>query len=38
MIRGVCTDEAKGVKRVQKFRPTYFTADWTEGVLVQARL
>ena len=38
MTRGVCTDEAKGVKRVQKFRRTYFSADWTDGVLVQARL
>jgi exodeoxyribonuclease-3 len=38
MARGVCTDEAKGVKRVQKFRPIYFTADWTDGALVQARL
>jgi exodeoxyribonuclease-3 len=38
MTRGVCTDEAKGAKRVQKLRPTCFTADWTDGVLVQARL
>ena len=30
MTRGVCIDEAKGVKRAQKFRPTYSTADWTD--------
>ncbi len=35
---GACTDEAKGIQRVRDFRPTYFTADWTDGVLVQVRV
>jgi hypothetical protein len=30
---GAVTDEAKGIRRVRDFRPTYFTADWTDGVL-----
>ncbi|AHC27904.1 hypothetical protein TS71_09190 [Mycolicibacterium neoaurum] len=32
---GAVTDEANGIRRVRDFRPTYFTADWTDGVLVQ---
>ncbi|WP_197373246.1 hypothetical protein [Mycolicibacterium baixiangningiae] len=35
---GACTDEAKDIQRVRDFRPTYFTADWTDGVLVQVRV
>lgn len=35
---GAVTDEAKGIQRVRDFRPTYFTADWTDGVLVQVRV
>lgn len=35
---GACTDEAKGIQRVRDFRPTHFTADWTDGVLVQVRV
>lgn len=35
---GAVTDELKGIRRVRDFRPTYFTADWTDGVLVQVRV
>lgn len=35
---GACDDEAKGIRRVQEFRPDYFTADWSDGVLVQVRV
>ena len=35
---GACDDEAKGIKRVHEFRPDHFTADWTDGVLVQVRV
>ncbi len=35
---GVCTDRVTGVNRMQEFRPTYFTAEWTDGVLVEVRL
>ena len=27
-----------GEKLAQEFRPTYFTAEWSDGVLVQVRL
>jgi exodeoxyribonuclease-3 len=35
---GACTDEAKGIQRARDFRPSHFTADWTDGVLVQVRV
>jgi hypothetical protein len=35
---GTNSDEIKGVRRVQDFQPTYFTADWVDGVLVQVML
>ena len=35
---GASTDAIKGIQRAQDFQPTYFTADWTDGVLVQVRL
>jgi hypothetical protein len=35
---GACTDQVKGVKRVQIFRPTHFTAEWTNGVLAEVRV
>ncbi len=35
---GASTDPIKGIRRTQDFRPTYFTAAWTDGVLVQVRL
>lgn len=37
MTCGVCTDRVTGVNRMQEFRPTYFTAEWTDGVLVEVR-
>ena len=35
---GASTDNTNGIRRVQDFQPTYFTADWADGVLVQVRL
>ena len=35
---GVCTDRVTGAKHVQQFRRTYFTAEWTDSVLVEVRV
>jgi hypothetical protein len=35
---GAVTDQINGIVRAKDFQPTYFTADWTDGVLVQVRL
>ena len=35
---GTNSDHIKGIRRVQDFQPTYFTGDWTDGVLVQVML
>ena len=35
---GTVTDQINGIVRAKDFQPTYFTADWTDGVLAQVRL
>lgn len=38
MLCGNWNDVAKGVKRAQTLRPTYFTAQWSDGALKEARV